>query len=220
MKKLLLIALLVLGATSTVLAASMNDISLGEPGYGGTGCPSGSASATLSPDKKSLSLIFDEFLAEAGGSAGRRVSRKTCNIAIPVHVPQGFSVAVIDVDYRGFVYLPSRKARARFTAEYFFAGSRGPRYTRNWRGPHDDEYVIDNTLVGYALVWSECGADVNLRVNTSMMVRNTSRREEAMATVDSADFNAGLIYKFQWKSCYESQPEDDWGDDADDDDWF
>ncbi|MBL6990306.1 MAG: DUF4360 domain-containing protein [Bacteriovoracaceae bacterium] len=201
MNKFTFAIFLLFALATSAFASSMNDISLGEPGYGGTGCPAGTASATLSPDKKSLSLIFDEFLAEAGGSTGRRVARKTCNIAIPVHIPQGFSVSIVEVDYRGFVYLPSRSARARFTAEYFFAGRRGPRYTKNWRGPHDDEYVIDNTLGLRALVWSRCGADVNMRVNTSMMVRNSNRREEAMATVDTIDFDAGLIYKFQWKRC-------------------
>jgi len=28
---------------------------------------------------------------------------KSCNVAIPVHVPQGFSVSVLQVDYRGFI---------------------------------------------------------------------------------------------------------------------
>jgi len=38
-----------------------DDISLGEPGYGGTGCPAGTVSVTLSPDAKSLSLLFDQY---------------------------------------------------------------------------------------------------------------------------------------------------------------
>ena len=42
-----------------------DDISLGEPGYGGSGCPQGSASTILSPDGKSLSILFDEFMVEA-----------------------------------------------------------------------------------------------------------------------------------------------------------
>src|SRR4051794_19530380 len=83
------------------------DIRLGQPGYGGTGCPGGSVSATLSPDKKSLSLIFDQFVATAGGNSGRAIDRKTCNIAVPVHIPQGISISVIDVDYRGYIFLPS-----------------------------------------------------------------------------------------------------------------
>ncbi|MDC0255259.1 DUF4360 domain-containing protein [Bacteriovoracales bacterium] len=178
-----------------------DDIRLGQPGYGGSGCPSGSASATLSPDQKSLSLIFDEFVVEAGGDTRRRIARKSCNIAIPVHIPQGLSVSVIQVDYRGYNFLP-RGASAKFSAEYFFAGTQGPKYTRTFRGELDDEYIIENSLPVGAVVWSACGADVNLRVNSSMMVRTNRRKSEALSTVDSADFSSGIIYRLAWKECY------------------
>jgi hypothetical protein len=180
--------------------AFADDIRLGRPGYGGNGCPNGSASATLSPDQKSLSIIFDEFMVEAGGSTRRNVARKSCNIAIPVHVPQGLSISIISVDYRGFNSLP-RRAMARFKAEYFFAGRRGPRYSRTFRGPLDDDYTITNRFPISAITWSRCGQDVNLRVNSSMMVRNSDRRNEALSTVDSADFSAGIIYRLSWKRC-------------------
>jgi hypothetical protein len=182
------------------IQANADDIYLGEAGYGGTGCPSGSASVTLSPDQKSLSIIFDEYLVEAGGME-RRIKRKNCNIAIPVHVPQGFSLSIVNVDYRGYVSLPSG-AQARFSAEYFFAGRRGPRYVKTFRGETDEDYTITNTLALGALVWSPCGADVNLRVNSSMMARSNRYNDEVLATVDSADFNAGIVYQFQWRRCH------------------
>ena len=203
MKKSLLKVLslfFVLGLISAETMASSDDIRLGRPGYGGNGCPAGSASATLSPDRKALSIIFDEFMVEAGGSTRRRVSRKSCNIAIPVHVPQGLSVSIIAVDYRGFNSLP-RRASAKFSAEYFFAGRRGPKYQKTFRGPMDDDYTITNKLAVSAISWSRCGEDVNLRVNSSMMVRNSNRRTEALSTVDSADFNAGLVYRLSWRRC-------------------
>ena len=195
MKRLFLLNVLLIGLIQNVFANSRS-IELGRPGYGGNGCPHGTASVTLSPDKKSLSIIFDEFLVET--SRRKKIARKSCNIAIPVHVPQGFSVSIIEADFRGYISLP-RGAEARFSSEYFFAGQRGPRFTKRFRGEFDDEYLIGNTVGMEALVWSKCGADVNLRVNSSMMVR--SRRGEALATLDSADFNAGIIYHVQWKKC-------------------
>ena len=198
MKKIL--SLLTLASIFWSPLNAQDDIELGEPGYGGSGCPAGSASATLSPDNKSLSIIFDEYFVEAGASNRRRLARKNCSIAIPVHVPQGLSVSIVDVDYRGYVSLP-RRAKARFTVEYFFAGIRGPKFTKNFRGETDKDYVLRNKLGLQSLVWSACGADVNLRVNSSMMVRVASTRDDALATVDSADFNAGIKYKLQWKRC-------------------
>ena len=70
MKTLLSAALLSL----SVVSFAQDDIALGVPGYGGNGCPAGSASVTLSPDAKSLSInIFvvmtDEHNAVAAGDA-------------------------------------------------------------------------------------------------------------------------------------------------------
>lgn len=194
-KTLLSAALLSLSA----VAFAQNDIALGEPGYGGNGCPAGSASVTLSPDQKSLSLIFDQFITEAGPSVGKQIDRKSCNIAIPVHVPSGFSISVIAVDYRGFVSLP-RAASARLQAEYFFAGMQGPRFIKDFRGVQDTDYTFNNQIGVAANVWSPCGADVNLRVNASMMLTNRGY-EDSMATVDSADINAGIVYQIQSRRC-------------------
>ncbi len=193
--------LLALSLCASFLNAFAQDrIELGFPAYGGNGCPSGTASATLSPDASSLSIIFDEFITEAGPAAGRTINRKSCNIAVPVHVPNGYSIAVIAVDYRGYVGLP-RSASARLQAEYFFAGMTGPRFIQDFTGATDRDYTFSNELGVESLVWSPCGADVNLRVNASMMVRNTNRSLDAIATVDSADINAGLIYHIQTRRC-------------------
>jgi hypothetical protein len=198
MKKILAIAaLLIAGSVASVSYA--DDIALGEPGYGGTGCPDGSASVTLSPDAKSLSIIFDEYFVEVGGTTNKSLDRKSCNIAIPVHVPQGLSVSIITVDYRGYNALPSG-AQSTFAVEYFFAGVRGPRFNKTFNGELDKDYTITNKLQATALVWSACGADVNLRTNSSIRVR-TRQNKEAMATVDSEDINAAIKYQLQWKQC-------------------
>lgn len=177
-----------------------DSISLGAPGYGGSGCPGGSASVTLSPDGKSLTLIFDQFIVEAGGPTRKRIDRKNCDIAIPVHVPQGMSVSILEVDYRGFNALPSG-AMARFSSEYFFAGSRGPQFSRTFMGPLNQDYVINNKLGVQGTVWSPCGADVNLRVNASMMTQTNRYLEDALSTVDTADFRAAMVYHLQWQRC-------------------
>lgn len=198
MKKLLAFAtgLLSLGFASIAYA---DDISLGKPGYGGTGCPERSVSATLSPDAKSLSLLFDEYNVEAGGDTGKRFDRKSCNIAIPVHVPQGLSVSVLAIDYRGYNNVPAG-ARTDFNVEYFFAGQRGPSFKKAFRGPLDDDYLIRNKLTAQSSIWSACGEDVNLRTNSSIRV-TTRGNEQALATVDSQDVNAAIIYQLQWKQC-------------------
>jgi hypothetical protein len=175
------------------------DISLGEPGYGGTGCPAGTVSVTLSPDTKSLSLLFDQYQVAVGGQTGKYFDRKSCNIAISVHVPQGMSVSVLKIDFRGFNQLP-QSASSQFNVEYFFADTRGPSFTRRFRGPIAEDYLINNSLAVKAIVWSGCEEDVNLRTNSSMRVQTVANRE-TMSLIDSEDINAGIIYQLQWRQC-------------------
>ncbi len=178
---------------------------LGEPQYGGTGCPMGTAAVALSPDQQALSILFDQYVVEAGGS--KAFDRKNCNIAIPVHVPQGFSVSVIAIDYRGFTGLPAG-GRAQLAVNYFLTSSGNPnpgpglRTQKTFYGPMTSDYIKSDSLGLQAIVWSGCGADAILRANTTLLVNSNSRRDQAMATVDSADVSSGIIYHLQWRSCH------------------
>lgn len=200
MKNLLALATtLALTASFATLGHAQENITLGEPGYGGTGCPGGSVSATLSPDATSLSLLFDSYVVEAGGDTGKSFDRKSCNIAIPVHVPQGLSISILSIDYRGYNNFQSG-SNSQFNVEYFFAGARGPVFSRKFNGPKDEDYLIHNELTAQTIVWSGCGADVNLRTNSSIRVATTGNKQ-ALATVDSEDVSAAIVYQLQWKKC-------------------
>lgn len=188
--------------SSGLVAHAQSGIRLGQPAYGGTGCPGGSASATLSPDETALSILFDSYVAEAGASVGKTLDRKSCNISVPVQVPQGYSVAIFQVDYRGFNLIPGRGAYTRLDTEYFWAGSRGPRFSRVYSGPQTDNYTQSDGLIAQTLVWTPCGASVNLRVNSSVMAKTNGLMEDTMITVDSADLTSGLIYHLQWRRCF------------------
>jgi len=182
------------------MAQAQSPLKLGVPAYGGTGCPAGTASVSVSPDQSAVSILFDQFITEAGGDTRKRIDRKSCNFSIPVRVPQGYSVSVFQVDYRGYNAVP-RGGYNRFDAEYFWAGARGPRISRQFNGPINDTYTLTDNLIATALVWTPCGADVNLRVNASMMSMTNSRGEQILGTVDSADISSGLIYHLQWRRC-------------------
>ena len=186
-----------------MLAASQlahaDDISLGTPTYGGTGCPNGTVGVALSDDQKSISMLFDQYVVEAGAASA--FGRKNCNIAVPVHVPQGLSVSLVGIDYRGFMGLPAG-ARAQLNVDYFFAGAgRGVHSSKSFVGPYSQDYLTSDSLALGAVAWSPCGADTILRANTTLAAYSNMRREQTMATVDSADIHAGIIYQIQWRQC-------------------
>ncbi|MES2965389.1 MAG: DUF4360 domain-containing protein [Bdellovibrionota bacterium] len=200
-----LLALAAVLCSAGVASAQNPGITLGYPGYGGSGCPQNTASATLSPDGTALSILFDQFIVEAGGPSGRRVDYKSCNLAIPVNIPQGYSVSIFQVDYRGFNSL-TYGARSQLTNDYFFqtgsGGSRTVRLAKSFVGPNNNDYLTTDRLAVNALVWTACGEQATLRINSNMRVYANSRMEQALSTVDSADVSAGLIYHIQWRRCY------------------
>ena len=106
--------------------------------------------------------------------AGRLLTN--CNIAVPLHIPQGFSVSIYQVDYLGYNGLPTG-ATSQLTAEYFLAGMYGPKMIRNFYGELDGEYLVTNKLVASALVWSSCGAILNAAIR----VKTNSWGEQALA---------------------------------------
>ncbi|MGE0764773.1 MAG: DUF4360 domain-containing protein [Bdellovibrionales bacterium] len=197
MKKYLLATLAAALFSANVYA---DDIRLGEPSYGGSGCPAGTASVSMGFDQKSISVLFDQYLAMAGAGTGLQLDRKSCNLAIPVHVPQGYSISVFEVDYRGYAAVP-RGASGLFQVEYFFAGQRGPRAQRSFMGPYDRDFNINHGLAAEALVWSNCGEDVILRVNSSIMARSNRQMDDVLMSIDSADVQSRLVYHVQWRRC-------------------
>lgn len=185
----LLLAASTLMTTAVNPAFAKNSVEILGATYGGSGCPDQSASVSVSPDGQELSILFDKFVTLGNNPLE---SRKSCNLSIPIKVPQGFQISLYDADYRGYV-APATTATLR--AEYFFAGNRGPVFSRTFRGETD--YNVRNTLATVADVWSACGDSVNMRVNASMAARGSG-----MATVDSFDLaHRGLVYHIKYRAC-------------------
>lgn len=157
--------------------------------YGGSGCPNQSASVSVSPDGQELTILFDKFTAQGNIAAERR---KSCNLSIPIKVPQGYQISLYDADYRGYV---APRTTANLRAEYFFAGTRGPVFSRTFRG--ETNYNVRDSLQTVANVWSRCGDSINMRVNAAMTASGSG-----MASVDSFDLtHRGLVYHIKYRTC-------------------
>ena len=148
---ILLRSLVLISTITANYTAFAEGLQLGQPAYGGSGCPAGTASITLSPDESALSILFDSYSVEAGRATNKTVDRKSCNISIPVQVPQGYSVAVFQVDYRGYNLLPAG-GMMRFDAEYFWAGARGPPQSRVFTGTMNDNFTLTDNLIAQTVV--------------------------------------------------------------------
>jgi hypothetical protein len=166
------------------------DIQIISADIGGSGCPEGTASVVLSEDRRTMSILFDAYIAEDN-------DYKSCNIAVALSVPDGFTVALVDLDYRGYASIPDLYGRkARFRGEYFFAGDTGTVRFANFGRGYEGPYLIEHDVLG--AVWAPCGADVITRANTSVRTWGTG----TFFIVDTADLTtSGITFHLDWDYC-------------------
>ena len=172
-------------ATSTATAApSNNSVYFQDPAIAGSGCPGGTTDYAITPDGQTLTILFDSYVADPGNLS--------CNIAIPVHVPNGFQVSLMTADYRGFV-----EGSAELRRSYFFAGQVGPSQSTLLSGGSGRDYTERDNLVTTSNSFARCGEDVNLRVQSRIMTKNNS----SSISVDSLDLNNGMVFQVQYQRC-------------------
>ncbi|MEH2423840.1 MAG: DUF4360 domain-containing protein [Nostoc sp.] len=181
-------AALITASVGSAFAQTSDDtVKILDATYSGRGCPTNTVTVTPSLDFQILSIQFNQYIAVANNQAQ---SYRTCNLVIPIKLPQGIQVSFYDADYRGYV---SPATTGKLQAEYFFFGP-GPVFTRNVIGESD--YFVRDSLVTYANIWSRCGATVNMQVNTSMRATGIGK-----ATVGSPDLAQGLVFHLRYRSC-------------------
>ncbi|MET9468081.1 DUF4360 domain-containing protein [Streptomyces sp. NPDC006544] len=209
---------LALGAASLTLAAlaaptatAQADTPFAPPGRitvevagaNGSGCPAGTTQVAAAPDNTAFTVTYSDYLAQTGaGSAGTEF-RKNCQLALRVHVPQGFTYAIARADYRGFASL-QRGAFGQQRAGYYFQGAAPTaRTVHQFNGAYADNWQASDQT-GYAdLVWAPCGEVRNLNVNTELRVYPGSSSPQALSfmSMDSTDGSVSTVYHFEWKEC-------------------
>jgi hypothetical protein len=188
MKPLVLLLTLLAFAFATPAAATTL-IPFGDIGSGGTGCPDGTATIVTNDERSSASLILGDY---AVGDGRRPLDRQTCAVAIPISVPDGVMVAIRAVGVMGTVDLPEG-LDATLGLEAFVAGDSGIPVELTLTGQRSGNWYRAIVIRPDDLVWTGCGEDATLRVNTSLRTRGNSG---AKVTLDAL-----TLYRFATKAC-------------------
>ncbi|KAI8820493.1 uncharacterized protein EV422DRAFT_73187 [Fimicolochytrium jonesii] len=172
--------------------------------YAGTGCPVSppSAQVRLSDDRTTFSILFDQFVAEAGPGIPRASNRRNCQLNIGVHIPGGFQYSIASADYRGWAQLDA-KVKGIQTASYYFQGDGRTVTTKaEIPGAYVNDYQIHDEIEFTTLSWSPCGEDSNININTSIFVDNSKNKAASGSlTTDSIDGKVTQKYAFVWRPC-------------------
>jgi hypothetical protein len=169
----------------------------------GSGCPLGSADVTVSPDNKAFTVTYSEFTAQTGAGTKPTDFRKNCQLALNVHVPQGYTFAVAGADYRGFAHL-ERGAGGSESANYYFQGeAQSTRIRHNFSGPADSDWQRTDSVGIGSLSFLPCGEERYLNVNTELRVDrgSSSPKTTSFLTMDSTDGRIDTVYHVAWKKC-------------------
>ncbi|GAA4587909.1 hypothetical protein BJY16_008378 [Actinoplanes octamycinicus] len=169
----------------------------------GSGCPDKTAKVQVSPDNTAFTVTYSDFVAQVGPDAGPTDFRKNCQMALNVHVPQGYTYAVAGADYRGFGHLEAG-ATGSETAFYYFQGeSHTTRIRHDFKGWMDTDWQHTDRVEVGSLSFLPCGEQRYLNVNTELRVNagTSSRKTTSFLTMDSTDASLQTVYHVSWLKC-------------------
>ncbi|MCL1127326.1 DUF4360 domain-containing protein [Shewanella surugensis] len=185
-----------------IISSVLDEAYIYDFAYSGGGCLEGELDAVLTEDGSKVSIFFDNYQADSSADPRGR-SRVTCNMGFALHIPQGLSVSLIEMDYRGYADIAPGGYGA-LVADYFFAGDQGLQFIKEWGQPdiwNSEDFLFENDFLAEAIVWSACGTDeVILRANTSLKAYEGTDNH-SFIQLDTVDANIALLYHLSWKEC-------------------
>ncbi|MGZ3425028.1 MAG: DUF4360 domain-containing protein [Polyangia bacterium] len=183
-----------------------NTIYIEQVTVNGTGCPAGTVAANFTPDYSILELTFSDFVAQIGPGTQPADWRKNCIVAVTLHLPAGYTFALIGADYNGYAQVDPHVTGMQQTS-YFIAGMQG-KYTLQSHIPQDldanGNYSRNDEIPVADYVWANCGVDSIANLNASISLNNSQNRQGyGVITLDELDIGPQVLFHwhFAWQHC-------------------
>lgn len=175
--------------------------------YSGNGCPQGSVSSLISPDKSVITFGFDKFQAVIGPKANPSDKQKNCQLHLSLRYPAGFQVSLMTATYHGWVRL-DQGITANFISSYYFsqAASKTASSRTTLQGgefKNGKTYTKEDKIENASVVWSPCGANGILNVNNRIALtsNNNNPRAEGEISNDDATIKFEQKLRLTWRRC-------------------
>jgi hypothetical protein len=169
---------------------------------GQNGCPGGTYSTVNSPDGSTLSILFDNFSVTSAPGSGNP-NRKFCNIQVSLNLPDGYTLGIYKVDYRGFSRLSAKQFSELFVDYALGIRNKSRSYHRKTKGPYEGDFLCTETIGAGLMKRVGCGEEAVLNVSAALELNTGLQPGEAIVALDSVDGapKSGLIYHFDLKKC-------------------
>jgi hypothetical protein len=182
-------------------APSGHEVTIESISFAGTGCPANSVVGQLSSDLTYVTLLYDSFVAQAGKNIPPSEYRKNCQLNVKLKYPQGWQFSVFKADYRGYAYIP-KGSKGTCKATYYFSGQSSQiASTLTINGAFNDNYLKTDQFGIESTVWSPCGQEGLLNINSEVRLTPLDSNAAALLTVDSTDLKFTQIHYLQWQKC-------------------
>jgi hypothetical protein len=189
-----------LGISHQAAAPPPDRITISVVTANGSGCRPGTAIVAPFADNTGFTVTYSAYTALAGRSVSPLESRKNCQLAVRANVPQGFTYAISQVTYRGYLQL-ERGAVAMQKASYYFAGDPQTSHAqRMFHAPYAENWTVNHEI--HSLVWAPCRTVRNININSELRVHSANPNSPAsFMSMDSTDANWSTVYRLRWKRC-------------------
>ena len=185
---------------STGVSAMQPHVKLTNVNYSGNGCPKGSVSISMTPNKGAINSVFDDYFAEFSGKPNQAVRR--CKLFMQLYLPKNKRVKLRQVRFRGFVDLPLN-AHARIERNYRF-NDQTARVINNWKGK---SFQVINRREPFNTSWSECGKSVTVQID-SVLELVSKAKDQSLIGIDSFNHLMARDYRGErgWKFILDYSP--------------
>lgn len=169
------------------------------------GCPAGTAMVEVSPDNTSFRLWFSALQVQIGPHTSPAEARRTCQVALGIHVPAGHTYAIDRIQYGGYTSLApgavfTQRARQYRSGQVIDQ----PFRSHSWTGPMVDEWQAVDTFTADELYFPACGTNPNFNAVLGLRLdagTSDPATETSFAALDSVDGPYGAVYRLQTRPC-------------------
>ncbi|KAM7188399.1 protein of unknown function (DUF4360) domain containing protein [Rhypophila sp. PSN 637] len=174
--------------------------------FSGNGCPQGSVSTSISPDKTVITFGFDRFQTYIGPGVSPAEKTKNCQLHLNLKYPGGFQFSVVESTYHGYAQLDKGVTGTFYSTYYFSQDAPATTTTQTsisgggiWA--QGQVYTKADKIPTASYIYSPCGASGILNVNNRIALTSTNSTATGTVSDDDATVAFTQQVNLNWRTC-------------------
>ncbi|KAK3354383.1 hypothetical protein B0H65DRAFT_543707 [Neurospora tetraspora] len=174
--------------------------------FSGNGCPQGTVSTSISPDKTVITFGFDRFQVYIGTGYNPTEKTKNCQLHLNLKYPGGFQFSVLESTYHGYALLEPGVTGTFFSTYYFSQAPSDTTTTQTtisgggiWS--QGQVYTKTDKVPTASYIYSPCGSNGILNVNNRIALTSSNSSAIGEITDDDATVAFTQQINLMWKPC-------------------